>query len=303
MRGWMLGAVVLREPDSNRMNRPSFPARLPSGMPQTGAKLVPVVQTPKPVAIKNVASYADSIRAISPKSIKKPVSQASQVLGVGMDSAAVRARMVHKLAQGGITDAAVLAAMNLIERHRFVDTALAGQAYEDTSLPIGLSQTISKPNVVARMIELLRQGCALDAQGKMGRVLEIGSGCGYQAAILAQLCNEVYSIERLRGLYEKASVNIRHLAAPTLHLLLGDGMLGYAQGAPYAGIIAAAGGQAIPQAWTDQLAVGGRIVAPMVTSGSGGASQSLMVIDKTAHGLKQTVLESVLFVPLKSGVA
>ncbi len=303
MRGWMLGAVVLREPDSKRMNRPSFPARLPSGMPQTGAKLVPAVQTPKPVAIKNVATYVDSIRAISPKSIKKPVSQASQVLGVGMDSAAVRARMVHKLAEGGITDAAVLAAMNLIERHRFVDTALAGQAYEDTSLPIGLSQTISKPNVVARMIELLRQGCALDAQGKMGRVLEIGSGCGYQAAILAQLCNEVYSIERLRGLYEKALVNIRHLAAPTLHLLLGDGMLGYAQGAPYAGIIAAAGGQAIPQAWTDQLAVGGRIVAPMVTSGSGGASQSLMVIDKTAHGLKQTVLESVLFVPLKSGVA
>jgi protein-L-isoaspartate(D-aspartate) O-methyltransferase len=157
--------------------------------------------------------------------------------------------------------------------------------------------------VVARMIELLRQGCPLDAQGKdqgkMGRVLEIGSGCGYQAALLTRLCKEVYSIERLRGLYDKALVNVRHLSAPNLHLLLGDGMLGAPSGAPYAGIIAAAGGEAIPQAWIDQLAVGGRIVAPT----GNGSAQSLVVIDKTAHGVKQTVLESVLFVPLKSGVA
>ena len=149
------------------------------------------------------------------------------------------------------------------------------------------------------MIELLRQGVALDGQGRMGRVLEIGTGCGYQAAILALLCKEVYSIERLRGLYDKALVNVRHLSAANLHLLLGDGMLGAARGAPFAGIIAAAGGEAIPKAWTDQLAVGGRIVAPM---GSGSA-QSLLVIDKTAQGLQQTVLESVLFVPLKSGIA
>jgi protein-L-isoaspartate(D-aspartate) O-methyltransferase len=243
--------------------------------------------------------------AISPKGLKinvsKPVSAPSQ--GMGMDSAAVRARMVKLLAEGGIQDQAVLAAMNAVERHRFVDTALAGQAYEDTSLPIGLGQTISKPNVVARMIELLRQGCPLDAQGKdqgkMGRVLEIGSGCGYQAALLARLCKEVYSIERLRGLYDKALVNVRHLSAPNLHLLLGDGMLGAPSGAPYAGIIAAAGGEAIPQAWIDQLAVGGRIVAPT----GNGSAQSLVVIDKTARGVKQTVLESVLFVPLKSGVA
>jgi protein-L-isoaspartate(D-aspartate) O-methyltransferase len=243
--------------------------------------------------------------AIRPKGLKigvsKPAPAPSQ--GMGMDSAAVRARMVKLLAEGGIQDQAVLAAMNAVERHRFVDTALAGQAYEDTSLPIGLGQTISKPNVVARMIELLRQGCPLDAQGKdqgkMGRVLEIGSGCGYQAALLARLCKEVYSIERLRGLYDKALVNVRHLSAPNLHLLLGDGMLGAPSGAPYAGIIAAAGGEAIPQAWIDQLAVGGRIVAPT----GNGSAQSLVVIDKTARGVKQTVLESVLFVPLKSGVA
>ncbi|TAG25201.1 MAG: protein-L-isoaspartate(D-aspartate) O-methyltransferase [Burkholderiales bacterium] len=270
-------------------------------MPQTGAKPSVAAKATHAVTPKKIAARADSMPAISLKSVKKPIKNqipASQQ-GMGMDSAAVRARMVKLLAEGGITDQAVLSAMNTIERHRFVDTALAPQAYEDTSLPIGLSQTISKPNVVARMIALLREGAALDSQGRMGRVLEIGSGCGYQAAILSLLCKEVYSIERLRGLYDKALVNIRHLKAANLHLLLGDGMLGAPGGAPYSGIIAAAGGEAIPQAWVDQLAVGGRIVAPT----GNGAAQSLIVIDKTARGLKQTVLESVLFVPLKSGVA
>jgi protein-L-isoaspartate(D-aspartate) O-methyltransferase len=306
MRGWMLGARVPPETGSEHMSRPSFPARLPSGMPQTGAKsptqsqvtastLAKTNSQTNLVTSKSIANYSILARGKALKSSKK----SSPAQGVGMDSAAVRARMVQKLSEGGVQDQAVLAAMNAVERHRFVDTALAGQAYEDTSLPIGLSQTISKPNVVARMIELLRQGCALDAQGKMGRVLEIGSGCGYQAAILARLCKEVYSIERLRGLYDKALVNVRHLSASNLHLLLGDGMLGAPSGAPYAGIIAAAGGEAIPQAWLDQLAMGGRIVAPM----GSGVSQSLIVIDKTAQGLKQTVLESVLFVPLKSGLA
>jgi protein-L-isoaspartate(D-aspartate) O-methyltransferase len=288
--------------------RPSFPARLPSGMPQTGAK--PASETvSKPLITPNTPKkIANSARQTSGNplfNVKKTTLPANPhiVAGFGMDSAAVRSRMVRLLAEGGITDQAVLHAMKTIERHRFVDTALAPQAYEDTSLPIGLSQTISKPNVVARMIALLREGSALDHQGKMGRVLEIGSGCGYQAALLALLCKEIYSIERLRGLYDKALVNIRHLSAPNLHLLLGDGMLGAPSGAPYAGIIAAAGGQAIPKAWVDQLAVGGRIVAPIVTSGGSANAQSLMVIDKTAQGLKQTVLESVLFVPLKSGIA
>lgn len=285
-------------------NRPSFPARLPSGMPQTGAKSLVAHTFAKSVTPKKIASQAVSVTATSLKSLKNtvknviPAAPAAQGMSMGMDSAAVRARMVKLLSEGGITDQAVLHAMNTIERHRFVDTALAPQAYEDTSLPIGLSQTISKPNVVARMISLLRESAALDSQGKMGRVLEIGGGCGYQAAILSLLCKEVYSIERLRGLYEKALVNIRHLSAANLHLLLGDGMLGSPSGAPYAGIIAAAGGEAIPQAWVDQLAIGGRIVAPK----GNGSAQSLVVIDKTAQGLKQTVLESVLFVPLKSGI-
>jgi len=219
--------------------------------------------------------------------------------GVGLDSATVREHMVKKLAQQGVSDNAVLSAMLRVERHRFVDTALVNQAYEDTSLPIGLGQTISKPNVVARMIELLRQGSCLDGGGKLGRVLEIGTGCGYQAAVLSLLASEVYSIERLKGLYERAKENLRPLRVPNLHLLFGDGMLGYAKGAPYSAIIAAAGGESIPSHWLEQLAMGGRIVAPVETQSR---TQVLLVVDKTEDGFKKTYLEAVHFVPLKSGI-
>lgn len=211
------------------------------------------------------------------------------------DPVALRLGMVAKLKAGGIADVLVLQAMAATERHSFVDTGLANQAYEDTSLPIGLGQTISKPNVVARMIELLRAG----QPGLLGRVLEIGTGCGYQAAVLGQLATEVYSIERLRRLYERAQDNLRPFRLPNVHLLFGDGMVGFAKGAPYAGIIAAAGGNALPPAWLDQLAVGGRLVAPMVTASG---QQALVVVDKTPQGLQRSVLEAVHFVPLKSGV-
>ena len=270
------------------MSRPSFPAKMPG------------TNQGNPGASKSIAASATFKLAndhIGLKNALKPVRRTSS--GIGLDSHAMRQRMVDKLAAQGVSDAALLRAMNTVERHRFVDTALVGQAYEDTSLPIGLGQTISKPNVVARMIELLRQGCAQDNQGRLGRVLEIGTGCGYQAALLAQVCREVYSIERLRGLHDKARDNLRPFAIAHLHLLLGDGMLGYAKGAPFAGIIAAAGGDAIPQAWIDQLAVGGRLVAPMVTIGG---TQALIVLDKTQLGVTQSVLEAVHFVPLKSGV-
>lgn len=205
--------------------------------------------------------------------------------------------MVQRLATG-IASAEVLAAMRAVERHRFVDSALANQAYEDTSLPIGLGQTISKPSVVARMLELLLAAPGARANG-LGRVLEVGTGCGYQAAVLSKLAREVYSIERLRGLHERARANLRPMRLANVHLLLGDGMLGFPSGAPYAGILAAAGGAAIPAAWCDQLAVGGRLVAP-VADASG--AQSLLVVDRAAHGFTQTVLEAVHFVPLKSGL-
>ncbi|MBA2963378.1 MULTISPECIES: protein-L-isoaspartate(D-aspartate) O-methyltransferase [Ramlibacter] len=217
--------------------------------------------------------------------------------GVGLDSGAVRARMVTRLAAGGLADSRVLAAMGAVDRHRFVDSALANQAYEDTSLPIGLGQTISKPSVVARMAELLLAGTP---SGRLGRVLEVGTGCGFQAAVLAHLAKEVYSIERLRGLHDKARENLRPLRLANVHLLFGDGMQGFAKGAPYAGIIAAAGGDAVPDAWIEQLAVGGRIVAPTLMPDG---RQALVVLEKGARELRRTILETVLFVPLKSGIA
>jgi protein-L-isoaspartate(D-aspartate) O-methyltransferase len=265
--------------------RPSFPARL-DDVGQSSA-------TPK--------TLLGATRVLTPKSPLRPKSTPmASPAGVGLDSSAVRARMVQKLAEQGVTDAVVLDAMGRTERHRFVDSALVNQAYEDTSLPIGLGQTISKPNVVARMIALLREAPGLQGQPSMGRVLEIGTGCGYQAAVLSHVAREVYSIERLRGLHDKARENLRPLRLPNVHVIFGDGMLGYAKGAPYSAIIAAAGGEAVPQAWIDQLAVGGRIVAPMQTTKG---QQALVVIDKTPQGLQQSLLEAVHFVPLKSGIA
>ncbi|CAN7327233.1 protein-L-isoaspartate(D-aspartate) O-methyltransferase [Polaromonas sp. LjRoot131] len=277
-------AKALKAPEA--VPRPAFPVRL---KPDAGV----------PSATKLPASSARPAVG-APTGLKKTTPPApTRPGGVGLDSQAVRARMVAKLAAQGVSDPQVLAAMGLVERHRFVDSALVNQAYEDTSLPIGLGQTISKPNVVARMIELLRHGVAGNA-GKLGRVLEIGTGCGYQAAVLSHLAAEVYSIERLRGLHDKARENLRTLRLPNVHLLFGDGMMGYAKGAPYAAIIAAAGGEAIPAAWIDQLAVGGRLVAPMQIAGG---AQALVVVDKTPQGVRQTLLEAVHFVPLKSGTS
>ena len=277
--------------------RPSFPARLDTTLAKNRPNAHGVPPAPVAAAVAQPQKPATSAAVNKPSTAKPAAPQ-----GHGMESSPVRMRMVQKLASGGITDPHVLAAMGAIERHRFVDSALINQAYEDTSLPIGLGQTISKPGVVSRMLELLRNGNG----GKLGRVLEIGTGCGYQAAVLSCLATEVYSIERLRGLHDRARENLRHLRLANLHLLFGDGMVGYAKGAPYAAIIAAAGGEAVPQAWVDQLAVGGRLVAPVVTAPGSGAkagTQALLVLDKTAQGVRQSILETVHFVPLKSGIA
>lgn len=255
--------------------RPGFPAKLPGS-----------ATTPAGAPSQRSATLG-----------ARPI--AAMAVGVGLDSAAVRTRMVQKLAAGGVTSPQVLQAMGQVERHRFVDSALGNQAYEDTSLPIGMGQTISKPSIVARMCELLL-GAEVARTAGLGRVLEIGTGCGYQAAVLSLLAREVYTLERVRSLHEKARDNLRPFRLANVHLMFGDGMLGYPSGAPYSAIIAAAGGDSVPQAWCDQLAVGGRLVAPMAVAGG---QQMLLVIDKSAHGLKQNVLEPVHFVPLKSGIA
>jgi len=255
----------------------------------------PGVSRPRP-AFPAAFVSAPALRPLVPKPFALPLQGVARATGLGLDSQAVRAAMVRKLEAQGLSHPMVLSAMRAVERHRFVDSALVNQAYEDTSLPIGLGQTISKPNVVARMAELLCHGHT----DRLGRVLEIGTGCGYQAAVLSQLAREVYSIERLRGLHERARDNLRPLRVTNLHLLLGDGMLGFPRGAPYAGIIAAAGGEDIPAAWVDQLAVGGRLVAP---AANGAGVQHLVVLHKTATGVVRTVLEAVHFVPLKSGIA
>ena len=249
-----------------------------------------------PVKLGRSGNLPPANTTSSPAARPQPPVSAGAPSGLGLDSVAVRERMVSKLKVQGLQDPMVLAAMGQVERHRFVESALVNQAYEDTSLPIGLGQTISKPNVVARMIELLRAG----KPGMLGRVLEVGTGCGYQAAVLSHVAREVYSIERLKGLHEKARDNLRHFRLRNVHLLFGDGMLGFPQGAPYAGIISAAGGTEIPQTWLEQLAPGGRIVAPTVTPAG---HQALVVVEKTPRGFEHSVLETVHFVPLKSGVA
>jgi protein-L-isoaspartate(D-aspartate) O-methyltransferase len=222
--------------------------------------------------------------------------------GLGLDSDAVRARMVARLRAEGIDCVPVLQAFAQVPRHRFVDSALATQAYEDTSLPIGQGQTISKPSVVARMLALLFDGEQARRNGSLGRVLEIGTGCGYQTALLVRLARQVVSIERVQALHERARTR---LAAPEFaagagspRLLWRDGRDGHAPLGPYDTIVAAAGGDALPPAWIDQLAVGGRLVAPAVDAAGG---QCLMIVDRGPAGLSWQRHEAVRFVPLKSG--
>ena len=220
--------------------------------------------------------------------------------GLGMDSDALRARMVQRLRAGGIANEALLNAMVSIPRHRFVDSALVSQAYEDTSLPIGHGQTISKPSVVARMIDLLFGGVNAQRNVHLGRVLEIGTGCGYQAAVLAAIASYVVSVERLKPLHDKARELLAPLRPEHLRLVYGDGMLGHPPNAPYDSIIAAASGDEVSQAWLDQLAVGGRLVSPVRRAGT--QQQMLVMVDRTKKGFEHRVLEAVHFVPLKSGL-
>ncbi len=205
---------------------------------------------------------------------------------------APRRALVARLAKQGISDPVVLAAMQAVPRHQFIEQGLVGQAYVDASLPIGYEQTISQPYIVARMIEVMRNGKALK------NVLEIGTGCGYQAAVLAQLCENIYSIERIKPLHELAKKNLRSLRIANLRLHYGDGMRGLPQVAPFDGIILAAAGMQIPDALLHQLALGGRLIAPV-----GDKQQVLQLIERTGTAdWTKTVLEGCYFVPLRSGI-
>ncbi|MCG2583126.1 protein-L-isoaspartate(D-aspartate) O-methyltransferase [Massilia sp. TS11] len=206
-------------------------------------------------------------------------------------SDAVRQAMVQRVAQQGVKDALVLQAMGTVPRHLFVEPGLSAQAYVDASLPIGHHQTISQPYIVARMIEVMRNGAQLQ------RVLEIGTGCGYQAAVLACVAQEVYSIERIKPLHELAKANLRPLRIPNLRLHYGDGMLGLPQAAPFDGIILAAAGLEVPPALLEQLSIGGRLVAPV-----GAKTQHLQLVVRTGKAeWTSEVMEAVHFVPLRPG--
>ena len=216
--------------------------------------------------------------------------------GTGMTSQRTRLRMVERLREKGIRDERVLAAMGAVPRHLFVDEALASRAYEDTALPIGFSQTISQPYVVARMIESL-----IGDNGVPARVLEVGTGCGYQAAVLAQLAREVYSMERVRALLERARANLRGLRLSNLRLTHGDGNLGLQEAAPFDAIIVAAAARAVPQVLLQQLAPGGRMVLPLKPPQAPHGTQRLALLERKARGISETTLDEVLFVPLETG--
>jgi protein-L-isoaspartate(D-aspartate) O-methyltransferase len=206
-------------------------------------------------------------------------------------SEAVRQAMVARIARQGVKDTVVLAAMQAVQRHLFMDSALATQAYIDASLPIGHHQTISQPYIVARMIEVLRNGNPLN------RVLEIGTGCGYQAAVLSCLAEQVYSIERIKPLHELAKTNLRPMRIANIRLHYGDGMLGLPQAAPFDGIILAAAGLEVPRALLEQMSIGGRLVAPV-----GERQQVLQLIERVSKfEWTSATLEDCHFVPLRAG--
>lgn len=230
---------------------------------------------------------------LSPKSAGQISPDPSTMVNLGLNSERSRSTMIQRLRDQGIKDERVLAAMAAIPRHRFVDEGLASRAYEDAALPIGHGQTISQPWIVARMIAAV---CENQVPVK---VLEVGAGCGYQAAVLAQLAKEVHAIERVRGLYDLARAHLRELRLlPKVRLVHADGMEGLPSTAPFDAIIVAAAGIKIPQALLDQLAVGGRLIAP-----EGSTAQRLILIERVGvANWRRDDLESVRFVPLRAGI-
>lgn len=215
----------------------------------------------------------------------------SKIAGVGMTSQRTRARMIERLREQGIRDEQVLAAIAAVPRHIFVEEALASRAYEDTALPLGFSQTISQPFIVARMIEVLRSG------RELGKTLEVGAGCGYQAAVLALLAKEVFAVERIEPLLARAKQNLSTIQQFNVRLKYADGNFGLPEAAPFDTIIVAAAASRVPPALLQQLAPGGRMILPL-----GGSEQYLSLIEHRTEGYVETRLDGVRFVPLLSGI-
>ena len=213
------------------------------------------------------------------------------VRGIGMTSARTRDRLVQRLKESGIRSSEVLEQIRVVPRHLFVDEALASRAYEDTALPIGLGQTISQPYVVARMTEALLDGL----QGE--RVLEIGTGCGYQTAVLAPLVKEIYTVERIPELLRKTKQRLRQLDIYNVHFRQGDGWEGWPKYGPYDGIIVAAAADELPEKLLQQLAAGGHLVIPVGPTGR----QELVRVSKQNGRYQQQSLGLVSFVPLVHG--
>ncbi|HUL41594.1 MAG TPA: protein-L-isoaspartate(D-aspartate) O-methyltransferase [Burkholderiales bacterium] len=208
-----------------------------------------------------------------------------------MTSQRTRARMIERLRSQGIRDEVVLTAMAEVPRHVFVEEALASRAYEDVALPLGYGQTISSPYIVARMLEVLRGG------KRIGRALEIGTGCGYQAAVLSRLAHEVYTVERVVPLAVKARVRLRELDVNNVRVRRADGFAGFPDAAPFDSIIVAAAATHVPAALLEQLVVGGRMVLPM-----GAHEQHLRLVERNTESYIESVLETVKFVPMRSGM-
>ena len=218
--------------------------------------------------------------------------------GIGMTSTRTRNRMVERLRADGIRDELVLEAMNATPRHIFVDEALATRAYENTPLPIGSGQTISQPWVVARMSELARAGRTLE------RVLEIGTGCGYQTAVLARIAGEVYTVERIGALVAKARRNLQSLRLKNVRLMHGDGMADLGCELAVDAIVVTAGTPRVPEVLLRYLKPGGRMVLPLAQHGEGGDGvQRLTVIEMTPEGRRDHAFDAVRFVPLLPGLA
>jgi len=216
----------------------------------------------------------------------------SMIQGIGMTSLRTRERLIKRLAEKGIKSREVLDVMLNTPRHLFVDEALASRAYEDTALPIGQGQTISQPYIVARMTELLL------ADKKPKRVLEVGTGCGYQTAILSQLVTEVFSVERIDALLRQSRKRLRSLNMNNVYLKHSDGAWGWESKAPFDGIIVTAAPPTIPQDLLKQLAIGGRMVIPV---GNQGQAQQLSVLHRTEKGVEQEIMDAVSFVPMLNG--